>query len=293
MSVPRAGTPQVSAIIPARNAAATLEATIDSLRAQTIPDWEAIVVDDGSTDETAAVAHAHASRDPRVRLLRAEAGGASAARNVGLTAARGRWLLFLDADDWVAPTHLERLLGLLTAMPAATAAYCGYRRVTPDGSAGPATWRADIATAPMQAFAHRPGTAIHAVLVDRDAVLALGGFDPALRTCEDWDLWQRLAQAGAPFVGLPEPLAFYRTGGVSLSRGHRQMLRDGLVVIRRGVERLGSAAVTDWRLPATYLALLVRRGRGRGRAAMEVLCWKSASPIPCWTTISTRCALLF
>ena len=153
-----------------------------------------------------------------MRLLRAEAGGASAARNAGLAVARGRRLLFLDADDWVAPTHLERLLGLLAATPAATAAYCGYRRVMPDGSIGPATWRADIAAAPTQAFAHRPGTAIHAVLVDRDAVLAVGGFDPALRTCEDWDLWQRLAQAGARFVGVPEALAFYRTGGARRSR---------------------------------------------------------------------------
>jgi hypothetical protein len=186
--VPGAATPAVSVIIPARNAAATLDAALASLRAQTVPDWEAIVVDDGSTDGTAAVAHAQASRDPRVHLLRAEAGGASAARNAGLAAARGRHLLFLDADDWVAPTHLERLLGLLAATPAATAAYCGYRRVMPDGSMGPATWRADIAAAPKPAFAHGPGTAIHAVLVDRDAVLAVGGFNPGLRTCEDWDL---------------------------------------------------------------------------------------------------------
>ena len=213
MSVPRTGTAEVSVIIPARNAAATLDVALDSLRAQTVPGWEAIVVDDGSTDGTAAVAHARALRDPRVRLLRAEAGGASSARNAGLAAASGRRLLFLDADDWVAPTHLERLLGQLAATPNATAAYCGYQRVMSDGSVGPATWRADIAMAPIQAFAHRPGTAIHAVLVDREAVLAVGGFDPALRTCEDWDLWQRLAQAGAQFVGLPEVLAFYRTGG--------------------------------------------------------------------------------
>ena len=256
MSVPGSERPEVSAIIPARNAAATLDAALDSLRVQTAPDWEAIVVDDGSTDGTAAVAHAQASRDPRVRLLRAEAGGASAARNAGIAAARGRRLLFLDADDWVAPTHLERLLGLLAATPEATAAYCGYRRAMPDGSMGPATWRADIAAAPRKAFAHRAGTAIHTVLVDRDAVLAVGGFDPGLRTCEDWDLWQRLAQAGARFVGLPEALAFYRTGrAASLSRGHRQMLQDGLIVIRRGAERLGSAAITDWRMPSTYLTL--------------------------------------
>jgi peptidoglycan/xylan/chitin deacetylase (PgdA/CDA1 family) len=142
----------------------------------------------------------------------------------------------------------------------------------PDGSVGFASWRADIATAPMQAFAHRPGTTIHAVLVDRDAVSAVGGFDPGLRTCEDWDLWQRLAQAGARFVGLPEVLAFYRTGvAASLSRGHRQMLQDGVVVIRRGFERLGNAAVADWRLPATHLALwcaAAEAGAGRDGVAL-------------------------
>jgi hypothetical protein len=142
--------------------------------------------------------------------------GASSARNAGLAAASGRRLLFLDADDWVAPTHLECLLGQLAATPNATAAYCGCQRVMSDGSVGPATWRADIAMAPIQAFAHRPSTAIHAVLVDREAVLAVGGFDPVLRTCEDWDLWQRLAQAGAQFVGLPEVLA--RAGLVKLGR---------------------------------------------------------------------------
>jgi len=274
MSVPNAGTPLVSVIIPSRNAAGTLDVTLDSLRAQTMPDWEAIVVDDDSMDGTVEVAHVQAVRDLRVRLLHVKAGGASAARNAGIAAAHGRRLLFLDADDWVAPTHLERLLGRLEATPTATASYCGYCRVMPDGSIGPAVWRADIEAAPMQAFAHRPGTAIHAVLVDRDAVRSVGSFDPALRTCEDWDLWQRLAFAGAGFVGLPEPLAFYRTGGsASLSRGHRQMLRDGMAVIRRGVERLGNAAIADWRLPATYLALwcaAAEAGAGRdGHALLE------------------------
>ena len=130
MMPPPTAAPAVSVVIPARNAAATLDAALDSLHAQTMPDWEAIVVDNGSTDGTATVAHTHAARDPRVRLLRAEAGGASAARNAALAIARGRHLLFLDADDWIAPTHLERLLGLLAAAPAATAAYWSHMKRT-------------------------------------------------------------------------------------------------------------------------------------------------------------------
>ena len=77
MMPPPTAAPAVSVVIPARNAAATLDAALDSLHAQTMPDWEAIVVDNGSTDGTATVAHTHAARDPRVRFLRAEAGGAA------------------------------------------------------------------------------------------------------------------------------------------------------------------------------------------------------------------------
>jgi peptidoglycan/xylan/chitin deacetylase (PgdA/CDA1 family)/SAM-dependent methyltransferase len=263
--------PAVSAIIPARNAAATLGEALDSLLAQTVTDWEAIIVDDGSSDDTAGVAMAYAARDGRLRLLRAEAGSAAAARNAGLALARGRHLLFLDADDWVAPTHLERLLGMLAAAPDATAAYCGFRRVAPDGRIGPATWRADIAAEPIQAFAHRPGTAIHAVLVDRAAVATLGGFNPALPVCEDWDLWQRLAFGGARFVGTPEPLAFYRMQAGSLSHRHRQLLHDGLVVLRRAAATLGDADA-GWQLPATFLAIWCAAAEvGAGRDGVALL----------------------
>lgn len=177
MNALAAPAPLISVIIAARNAEATLDKTLDSLLMQTVKQWEAIIIDDGSADGTAEIALDYAARDPRSRLLRVRACGAAAARNVGLAAARGAYVVFLDADDWIDPTHFERLFGMLAEATEAGAAYCAFRRVAPNGDIGPITWRSDIAEGPTQAFANRPGTAIHAVLVERARVVAIGGFD--------------------------------------------------------------------------------------------------------------------
>src|SRR5438045_6025761 len=98
----------VSVIIPAYNASATLAETVESLLAQTCSHWEAIIVDDGSDDDTVAVAKSFAERDMRIRVVRQPHQGISAARNTGIDQARYEWLLFLDADDWLLPRALER-----------------------------------------------------------------------------------------------------------------------------------------------------------------------------------------
>src|SRR5262245_65366401 len=122
-------TPSVG--IPAHNAAGTLAATLDSLLAQTRRDWQAIIVDDGSTDATRAVATGYAARDKRFSLLANDDAplGVSAARNRGLAAATGRWLLFLDADDTIEPAFVARMLGELEAHPDTRVVYCGSRRI--------------------------------------------------------------------------------------------------------------------------------------------------------------------
>jgi hypothetical protein len=224
----------LSVVIPAFNASGTLAQALDSLCAQTRSDWEAIIVDDGSTDETVAVARCFTERDQRFHLICADHRGASAARNTGIEAAGGGRLLFLDADDWIAPTYVEKMLGALEGAADAAAAYCAYQRVLPDGSLMPVRWAGEIASAPFETFARRSGTAIHCVVIERPLVLELGGFDTSLQTCEDWDLWQRVARTGARFLGVCEPLAFYRTGSASLSGRTRQMVDDAQIVVRRG-----------------------------------------------------------
>lgn len=227
---------RVSVVIPARNAGSTLGETIASLRAQTLDAWEAIVVDDGSTDDTAWLARRLEAADPRVRVVRGEGRGVSAARNVGLDLARGACLLLLDADDVILPEHLERTIAPLDASPETVATHCGWARIDPTG-------RVTTEVRPGQsgdlfaAFAHSCLFPIHACLVRTEIVRRFGGLDESLVTCEDWDLWLRVARSGRPFAVEPETLSHYRMRERSASQDGRRMLADGLRVLERARER--------------------------------------------------------
>ncbi len=127
------GEPLVSVIVPAHNAAATLEPAIESLLQQSYTRLEILIVDDSSADETADLAHRLAQRDSRVRLLRTPRQlGAALARNLGLAAASGDYLTFQDADDHSAPDRIERQLSLLVGT-SALASLCSYYRVDAEG----------------------------------------------------------------------------------------------------------------------------------------------------------------
>ena len=156
--------PALSFIIPAHDAAATIAATLDSLLLQTRGDWEAVVVDDGSADVTPSIVARYAQKDARIRLLHRPQGGASLARNTGLEAATAAHIAFLDADDWVAPAYVERMLGALEHAPEADIAYCSYRRVLPDGRMLPVKWTEPLAERAAHLFARpsarRPSTAL-------------------------------------------------------------------------------------------------------------------------------------
>ena len=103
----------ISIVIPVYNTGKYLRRGLDSLLAQTCGDWEAVCIDDGSTDGSAAVLEEYAARDARFRVLRQENSGVSAARNRGIQEARGEWVTFLDADDWFSP----ELVGGATGRP--------------------------------------------------------------------------------------------------------------------------------------------------------------------------------
>ncbi|MCM1151216.1 MAG: glycosyltransferase [Alistipes sp.] len=119
--------PQVSVIIPVYNLAPYVDACLDSLSAQTFADFEAIVIDDGSTDDSGSVALRHAAADPRIRVIATPNGGVVAARERALKEARGAWIAFLDGDDTWEPDMLERLLGVAEGCDIVC---CGYTRVS-------------------------------------------------------------------------------------------------------------------------------------------------------------------
>ena len=225
----------LSVVIPAHNAADTLGATLDSLLAQTRGDWQAIIVDDGSTDATRRIAETYVARDQRFSLLTNDGApeGVSAARNRGIAAASGRWLLFLDADDTIAAAFVERMVGKLEATPGARVAYCGSIRLTAAGRRRPPWFSTDVARAPFETLARSFPLVVHGAVLDRGLVVEQGGFDARLRTAEDMDFFQRIARTGVAFLAVPEPLALYHMRQGSLSTDVRAMLADGTAVIDR------------------------------------------------------------
>ncbi len=164
--------PTVSVIMPAYNAAATLPRALDSLLAQTYTDWEAVLVNDGSTDATAEIAGEYAARDSRIRLIHQENAGVSAARNRAIENAAGRYLAFLDTDDWMA----SEMLAVLTdaaARSGAQAAVCGYTMDWADGRSVPC--RLPLPTGVLDAAACRESIACR-LLDGRLAAEPLNGF---------------------------------------------------------------------------------------------------------------------
>src|SRR5438132_5192342 len=186
----------VSIIIPAYNAADTIGDTLESLIAQSCLSWEAIVVDDGSTDDTSEVVRVYTQRDARMRMITQGNTGEAAARNAGLALAQHDWVLFLDADDWILPTHLERMTDMLSSDARLDAVHCGSARVAVDGTLVPEKFVPPLGDM-FSIFARFCAFPIHACVVRRHLVESVGQFATSLRTCPDWDLWQLIARTGA------------------------------------------------------------------------------------------------
>jgi peptidoglycan/xylan/chitin deacetylase (PgdA/CDA1 family) len=225
-------TPRVTVVVPCYNAEATLGRTLLSLRAQSFAAWTAVLVDDGSADRTFEVAQGWAAADPRIQVVRKANGGVASARNAGIAAATGEWLMFLDSDDYLHRHALRRLLGAADANPEADVVYGRGARVDADGRA----WRFpewDLSD-PFAVLSGQCALVIHSAIVRRRRVEEVGAFDETLQTSEDWDLWQRIARAGAGFRRIRPLVAFYQSAPGSLSKRVGQLARDTLEVIRRG-----------------------------------------------------------
>jgi glycosyltransferase involved in cell wall biosynthesis len=199
---------RIGVVIPAYNAAAWITDAIASVLAQTHRDWVVAVVDDGSTDGTADAVATFA--DPRMRLVRQQNAGVSAARNRGTAelcgGGRGHAILFLDADDWLAPDALSRLAAALDASPTAVAASGAYTFV------GTGTVRTPPSGDILQHLLVRNLFANGGhLLVRSKAICAAGGFLPALAYGEDWEFWVRIALQGR-FAVTPDraPVVFIR-----------------------------------------------------------------------------------
>lgn len=208
--------PRISVIIPAYNAEAFLRATIESVLSQTSPAHEIIVVDDGSTDATTAVA---LSFQGRVTLVCQQNQGPSAARNAGIRVATGDWIAFLDADDIMLPNKLSLQSAAIQANPTLAVVYSTFAYLHADGTTTP--------MAPFQhvdlwpALRYRQPILPSTALVRADALREIGGFTlhPDRYFPEDWDLWFRLMQryGVCSFYGVPASLTLYRQSAAQIS----------------------------------------------------------------------------
>lgn len=206
--------PLVSFVVPCYNYARFLSEAIASIVAQTIDDWEAIIVDDGSPDDTLAVARGllaqYAGR--RLRLLHQPNAGPAAARNNGAHAAQGEFLVFFDADDLLDSTFLAQTLAIAQADPSLGFVYTGMRMFGHDQHVWPSI-PFDAQLLALDNFIPQH------CLVRRAAWQQVGGFDVArsLRGFEDWDFWLRVVAAGWAGHHIAAPLVCYRRHGSSLT----------------------------------------------------------------------------
>ena len=250
--------PAVSVITPVWNARATLAEAVGSVLAQTMPDWELLLVDDGSTDGSRDLAERVAARDGRVRVLGDGVNrGPAAARNAGIRAARGRRLAFLDADDRWRPEKLEAQLRFMEETGHAFV-FSSYRRMDADGRP-----RGVVRAAARLTHADLLRSNDIGCLTAIYDSHALGKVEmPDIRRRQDYGLWLKLLRGVPAAYGMPEVLADYRVGAGSLS-SNKLVAAGATWRLYRDVEGLS-------RLEASrcFAQYVVRAGAKRARAAL-------------------------
>jgi glycosyltransferase involved in cell wall biosynthesis len=236
--------PSISIIIPAYNAATYLPQTLASCLAQTYPDYEIILVDDGSSDETGALARSY----PEVTYIQQKNQGVAAARNTGIAHATGDYVQFLDADDVLLPEKLARCWARMQADPALDVVYTNYEYRNHDLSQALALPRPPIELDPgdplpqlLNSTASKWG--VHCALVKASTARRVDGFGLGFESVEDWHFWVKIAALGGKFAYIPEVLVWYRQLSDSLSSNPLRLNRARLKALQ---------ALRDFPLPPHF-----------------------------------------
>jgi glycosyltransferase involved in cell wall biosynthesis len=223
------GAPIVSVVICCHNHGRFLRDAVESVRRQTFGPFEVVVVDDGSVDETPTITAGLEG----IRCVRQTNQGLSAARNTGWRVSRGRYVVFLDADDRLLPQALQCGLDAALAHPAAAFVSGHYTIIDAEGAQTGIIHPPCVTSDHYAALLRRNYIGMHATVVyRRDTLSRFGGFDASLPACEDYDLFLRVARQ-APIVCHPHVVAEYRWHGGNMSRNNALMLRSALSVLAR------------------------------------------------------------
>jgi glycosyltransferase involved in cell wall biosynthesis len=234
----------VTVIIPCFNYGWIVAETLDSLLQQTYSQWEAIIIDDGSTDNTRTVAENYASRDERFRYVYQHNAGLSAARNTGLKLAKGKYIQFLDSDDLLSPFKFEKQVGYLEDNADVDLVYGdvryfmhggGLERYSRSHDMLDQEWLPsvpDTADGLLNALIRRNIMVVNAPLVRASVVQRVGFFNTSLRSYEDWEYWLRCALAGVKiyFDPTPDVWAKVRVHPTSMSQNLQRMSKTVLRV---------------------------------------------------------------
>lgn len=233
---------KISVVIPAYNAAPFIAMTVRSALQQTYQDLEVIVVDDGSSDGTAACLEEFGDR---IRVIRQANAGVARARNAGVALATGSWIAFLDADDLWLPNKLELQMASTTAPLSYTNRFnIGARGGLPVVQSDSTPMREGDVFMPLLLEGNFITNS--SVVIRRDVFEASGGFESSVSPAEDWDLWLRVAERH-PVSFCPEPLVRYRFHPDGASRNHEKMGRMRTLVISRALA-LDRGRELSWRV---------------------------------------------
>jgi glycosyltransferase involved in cell wall biosynthesis len=243
--------PLVTVIIPAYNYGRFISETLDSLLAQSYQNWECIIVDDGSTDNTSEIIAQYIGRDRRFRGIRQENHGPSAARNAGLRSARGKYIQFLDADDLLERRKIEHHVSYLDDNPHVDIVYGSFKyfiaaepnEQTPSWVDPDAAWMPEKVSGYGKELIHalilETIMVVSGPLLRKETIEEIGYFDTTLTRAEDWHYWIRCAVRGKrfQFLDLPETLTLYRSHPKGLTKD-KVMMYEQFVRMRRKVSEI-------------------------------------------------------
>lgn len=245
-------TPTVSVVMAAKNYARFLPEAVESVLAQTYADWELLIVDDGSSDDTPAAARPYLA-DRRVRYFRSDALGQPRAKNLGIALSRGAFVAFLDADDAWEPTKLEKQMAVFAANPDAGVVFCKRalmdehgKPIAPNEPRPPGSGkgkplpggRGSLRGHVLPQLFTQNFVCFSSAVVRRAVFAHVGRFDPLWDLAIDYDLWLRVAKAHR-FDYVDEELVRYRTGHGNLSKKLRDRVDTALSIMHRAESRYG------------------------------------------------------
>jgi glycosyltransferase involved in cell wall biosynthesis len=220
--------------MPTYNASKFVAQAIESILNQTFSEFELLIVDDGSTDNTLDIVKSYAEKDDRIRIIQSEHGGPSKARNIAIAAAHYPWIAILDADDIALPHRLETQIKMAKANPDVVAWGAAVHHMNSEGkilSISPLGPKTEEEFYQMRQEGHVVNLNHPTALLKKEIVLRVGGYNPQFLAAQDLELLDRMAEYG-PILAISQPLTLYRVHSQSISMQRFFLQRQAMRYVR-------------------------------------------------------------